>query len=90
MEFNCTLADARAAKASPTRCYEPNASFLPRSEYTLNYAYPPGKRGPMLVSLKTVTFADGSTWKPSKKEACRLLKIALPHVSQRAGKSNPH
>jgi hypothetical protein len=86
MEFNCRLADAQAAKASPTRCYEPNASFLPRVEYTLQYGYPTGKRGPMLVSLKSITFSDGHTWKPSKKEVCRSLKIALPHVMQKAGK----
>jgi hypothetical protein len=90
MEFNCRLSDARLAKASPTRCYEPNASFLPKVEYTLQYAYPSGKRGPILVSLKSIQFSDGHIWTPSKKEGCRLLTFALPHVTQKAGKVGPH
>jgi hypothetical protein len=68
MEFDRRLADAQVAKASSTRCYEPNASFLPRVEYTLQHGYPPGRRGPMLVSLKSIAFSDGHTWKPSKKK----------------------
>lgn len=79
LEFSCKLADARADKAHSTRCYEPNASFMPRNEYTLRYSYPGGARGPMLVTVKSVTFSDGHTWKPSKREACRVLKIQLPH-----------
>jgi hypothetical protein len=88
LEFNCRLADAQAAKASPIRCYEPNASFVTRDEYTLQYPYPKGRRGPMLVSLKSITFADGHMWEPSKKnEGCRLLRIALPKATQKAGKT---
>jgi hypothetical protein len=90
LEFDCRLADARTAKASPTRCYEPNASFLPKVEYTVNYSYPPGKRGPMLVSLKTITFADGTTWKPSKKDVCRTLRIALPRATQKTAQGATH
>src|SRR5215472_13262629 len=79
LEFSCKLADARADKAHPTRCDEPNASFMPQNEYTLKYAYPSGVRGPMLVTVKSVTFADGHTWMPSKRESCRLLTVRLPH-----------
>lgn len=84
LEFSCKLADARADKAHPTRCYEPNASFMPRNEYTLRYSYPGGARGLMLVTVKTVTFADGQTWKPSKREVCRVLKIRLRRAGEKS------
>jgi hypothetical protein len=32
-----------------------------------------------LVTVKSVTFADGHTWMPSKRESCRLLTVRLPH-----------
>jgi hypothetical protein len=54
------------------------ASFLPGGQYTLTYGVPSG-RGPVLVSIKSAMFSDGVTWKPSKRDPCRVLKIALPH-----------
>jgi len=75
VEFNCTLVDAKANKAQRTHCYEKNALFFPGTEYTVNYASPSGIRGPVRVSLKSVKFADGPAWKPSKRDSCRVLKI---------------
>ncbi len=79
LEFNCRRVNARADKARRNHCYEPNVSFLPRTEYTLQYGYPDGK-GPVLVSLKSVMFSDGRTWKPSRRDPCRTLKIVPPRV----------
>lgn len=79
LEFNCRRANARPGEAERSHCYEPNASFLPRTEYTLQYGYPDGK-GPVLVSLKSVMFSDGNTWKPSKRDPCRMLKILPPRA----------
>jgi len=75
LEFNCSLAGVRANKADRAYCGEPNASFLPGEDYTVSYAIPGSARAPVLVSLKSVTFADGRTWKPTKNDACRTLKI---------------
>lgn len=75
LEFNCGLVGTRANKADRAYCGEPNASFLPGAEYTVSYAIPGSVRAPVLVSLKSVTFADGRTWKPTKRDACRTLKI---------------
>jgi hypothetical protein len=79
LEFNCRRANARPGKAEHSHGYEPNVSFLPRTEYTLQYGYPDGK-GPVLVSLKSVMFSDGNTWKPSKRDPCRTLKIVPPRA----------
>lgn len=75
LEFNCSLVGARANKADRAYCAEPNASFLPGAEYTVSYAIPGSVRAPVLVSVKSVTFADGRTWKPTKRDPCRALKI---------------
>lgn len=75
LEFNCSLAGTRANKADRAYCGEPNASFLPGAEYTVSYAIPGSVRAPVLVSIKSVTFADGRTWKPTKRDLCRTLKI---------------
>jgi hypothetical protein len=82
LEFNCRRVNARAGKAERSHCYEPNVSFLPRTEYTLQYGYPDGK-GPVLVSLKSVMFSDGRTWKPSRRDPCRTLKILPPRTKLR-------
>ena len=75
LEFNCSLVGTRPNKADRAYCGEPNASFLPGAEYTVSYAIPGSVRAPVLVSVKSVTFADGRTWKPTKRDACRTLKI---------------
>jgi hypothetical protein len=75
LEFNCSLVGARTNKAERAHCAEPNASFLPGAEYTVSYAIPGSVRAPVLVSVKSVTFADGRTWKPTKRDPCRTLKI---------------
>ena len=76
LEFTCKMANA-PAKAALVPCYEPNASFLPGGQYTLTYGVPSG-RGPVVVSVKSAMFSDGRTWKPSKRDPCRVLKIPLP------------
>jgi hypothetical protein len=75
LEFNCKLVGARANKSERASCVEPNASFLPGTEYTVSYAIPGDVRALVLVSVKSVLFADGSTWKPAKRDSCRTLKI---------------
>ncbi len=82
LEFNCTLANAKANKNQRTPCYEKNALFFPGTEYTVIYAYPSGVRGPARVSLKSVTFADGPAWKPSKRDSCRVLNIYLAKIKR--------
>jgi len=80
LEFSCKWPDARADKAHPTRCYEPNGSFMPRDEYTLRYSYQRGVGRRMLVSVKSVTFSDGHIWMPSRRESCRVLTVRLPRA----------
>ena len=80
LEFSCKWPDARADKAHPTRCYEPNGSFMPRDEYTLRYSYQRAVGRRMLVSVKSVTFSDGHMWKPSKRVSCRVLTVRLPRA----------
>ena len=75
LEFNCSLVGAAANKAERAYCGEPNASFLPGAEYTVSYAMPGSVRAPVLVSVKSVTFADGRTWTPTRRDPCRTLKI---------------
>jgi hypothetical protein len=78
LEFSCRWPDARADKAHPMRCYEPNGSFMPKDEYTVRYSYQHGVGRRMLVSVKSVTFSDGHIWMPSKRESCRMLTVRLP------------
>jgi len=78
LEFTCKMANA-PAKSALVPCYEPNASFLPNGQYTLTYGVPSG-RGPVLVSVKSAMFSDGRTWKPSKRDPCRVLRIPMPHA----------
>jgi hypothetical protein len=87
LEFNCRLANARANGAGQTRCYEPNASFLPVGEYTVSYAIPGGSRGTVLVSVKSVTFSDGHVFKPTKRDPCTTLTIRTPRAKQQAYRS---
>jgi hypothetical protein len=76
LEFTCKMANG-SAKSASVPCSEPNASFLPGEQYTLTYGVPNG-RGPVVVSVKSAMFSDGRTWKPSKRDPCRVLKIPLP------------
>jgi hypothetical protein len=78
LEFNCALANSRTKAASQARCYEPNASFLPVGEYTVSYGIPGGSRGTVLVSVKSVMFSDGHTFKPTKRDPCRALTLRTP------------
>jgi len=80
MEFNCRPLHAQTGRAQLGHCSEPNASFVPRTEFTVSYPYPGGKPGPLLVSLKSVMFSDGHTFKPSKRDPCRVLKITPPRA----------
>lgn len=82
LEFNCKLANPPAKGAGQTRCYEPNASFLPVGEYTVSYAIPGGSRGTVLVSVKSITFSDGHVWKPTKRDPCRTLTIKTLRAKQ--------
>jgi len=77
LEFNCKMVDTQADKAQSTQCYVKNALFFPGTQYTVNYSYPSGVSGPVRVSLRSVAFADGHTWKPFRSESCRVLKIYL-------------
>lgn len=74
LEFNCTLVHGQIHKAERTPCREENALFFPGAEYTVRYPYPDGVPRPFVVSLKSVTSSDGYIWKPSKREACRILR----------------
>jgi hypothetical protein len=78
LEFTCRVANA-TAKTAPVPCYEANASFLPGEQFTLTYGVPSG-RGPIVVSVKSVMFSDGRTWKPTKRDPCRVLKIQVPRA----------
>src|SRR6266567_3957664 len=75
IEFNCTPLRAQSHQAPRGQCAEQNASFIPRTEFTVSYPYPGGKSAPLVVSLRSVTFSDGHTFKPSKRDPCRVLKI---------------
>src|SRR5205807_2797472 len=77
IEFNCKLIDAPADRATRAHCSETKAHFLPETEYTTAYNFPDVTAGSVLMSLKSVTFSDGSTWKPSNQEPCEVLKIRL-------------
>jgi hypothetical protein len=85
LEFNCTLPNSRTKAAGQARCYEPNASFLPVGEYTVSYGIPGGSRGAVLVSVKSVMFSDGHTFKPTKRDPCRLLTIRTPRAKPAVG-----
>ncbi len=79
LEFNCKLAGTRSEKTGPIHCDEENALFFPGTQYTVNYAYPAHLSGLVRVSLKSLTFADGRSWKPPKSATCRAVKIYLKH-----------
>jgi hypothetical protein len=53
-------------------------SFLPGAQYTTIYAIPAGIPGTVAVSVKSLLWWDGRTWKPTKQDPCRVLKIQVP------------
>jgi hypothetical protein len=75
LEFSCKLAHGSASKASQAVCSEENAMFFSATPYTVNYGYPGGIAKAMVVSVKSVTLADGHVWKPSRHATCRVLRI---------------
>ena len=76
LEFNCTPVHAQPGKAASRLCREENALLYPGTEHTARYPYPRGKAQAMLLSLKSVTLSDGTVWKPSKRQPCRMLRIS--------------
>lgn len=76
LEFNCTPVHAQTGKRAGKLCREENAVFYPGAEYTVRYPYPGGTAQAMVVSLKSVTLSDGTVWKPSKGQPCRVLRIS--------------
>jgi hypothetical protein len=77
LEFTCKPVDAQGDKAHRAHCFETNASFMPETVYTTSYAFS-GVPGPVLVSVKRVTFSDGRNWEPSQRVPCRVLKLVPP------------
>lgn len=75
LEFNCRQAGKRSASSQTSHCTERNSYFLPGNEYTVQYTYPAGRPGTVIVSLKTALFANGIAWKPKKTQDCRALTI---------------
>jgi hypothetical protein len=75
LDFKCRAVNAKTGRAQSGHCSELNVSFIPGAEYTVSYPYPNGKPVRTLVSLRSVTFSDGHTFKPSKRDPCRELKI---------------
>ncbi len=72
LEFSC--------KSSPSQrdsnaCREANALFYPGMQYTVRYPYPSGSAKTVTLAVKSVTTSDGFTWKPTKKQPCRTLRI---------------
>lgn len=78
LEFLCKAVDPQADKAGHAHCREEDASYLPGNEYTVTYQMWGGIQGVVLVSVKSVTFSDGHTWKPSRQVDCQKLKIVFP------------
>lgn len=76
LEFNCTLVHAQADKAQGAVYREANALFFPGATYTVRYAYPGGVPRPVLVSVRSITLSDGYVWNPSRRQTCRVLRIA--------------
>jgi hypothetical protein len=77
LELNCNVGNnnTREAKAHQLHCWEHNADFMPNMVYTLDYTYGGSRPNSIAVSVRSVTFSDGSIWKPSRRETCRALTI---------------
>ena len=77
LELNCNVGnrDIRTAKGQQLLCGERNADFMPNMVYTVDSTYGGSRPSSIAVSVKSVTFSDGSIWKPSRRETCRALTI---------------
>jgi hypothetical protein len=77
LELNCNVGNGntRVNKAQQLRCWERNADFMPNMVYTVDYTYGGSQPRSIAVSVRSVTFSDGSIWKPSHRETCRALTI---------------
>jgi hypothetical protein len=78
LDFTCKAVDVKRDNVSRWHCYETDASFMPEAESTVSYQLSGHIPGPVLVSVKSITFSDGSTWKPPKHDSCQVLKIRVP------------
>jgi len=74
LEFSCK---SQPSERSSNACREANALFYPGMQYTVRYPYPDGKAKTVTLAVKSVTTSDGFTWKPTKKQPCRTLRIVL-------------
>ena len=72
LEFNCK---SQPSQRDSNPCREANALFYPGMQYTVRYPYPGGRAETVTVAVKSVTTSDGFTWKPTKKQPCRILRI---------------
>lgn len=77
LEFNCKLPDNRIYKSASLSCGERNALFFSGMDYTVSYPYQGHLPARVRVSLKSVTFSDGSVWKPPQAASCRVLQMTL-------------
>jgi hypothetical protein len=89
IEFNCSLVPAKVHQSQRIPCYEDNALFFPGTEYTVSYPYPGGIPKPVLVSLKSVTSANGYIWKPSRRQPCRAVHIVPARTRNSMMKLHP-
>jgi hypothetical protein len=71
LEFDCTAQSRRASGV----CRETNALFYPGMEYSVRYPYPGGRAVTVMLAVKSITTSDGFTFKPSKRQPCRTLRI---------------
>ena len=72
LEFSCK---SQPSQRGSNACREANALFYPGMQYTVRYPYPGGKAQTVTLAVKSVTTSDGFTWKPTKKQPCRTLRI---------------
>ena len=78
LEFSCK---SQSSPHDSNACREANALFYPGMQYTVRYPYPGGKAKTIILAVKSVTTSDGFTWKPTKKQPCRTLRI-VPHAKR--------
>jgi len=84
LEFRCTVA---GQKIQTGACLERNALFNPHEEYTVQYPYPGGVPRPVTVTVQSVLLIDGFTWKPTKHDVCRVLRISPPKAPPRRSRN---
>jgi hypothetical protein len=74
LEFNCKPIGDRS---DDIRCEEDNALFYPGMEYTVTYAHKARVPDRVMVSLQSLTLADGYVWKSKPAVSCRVLRVDL-------------